>query len=87
MTIIFPPVEAWDGNRDVAAFPADVNGKRVHCAVSWEALQDNFGGNNISSLDCFRANRSAIEAKAERLILLGRFEQDGSILIRSQDGP
>lgn len=87
MTIVFPPVEAWDGNRDAAAFTADVDGKRVHCAVSWEALQDNFGGNNIPPLDCFRANRGAIAAKAERLILQGRFEQDGSILIRSQDGP
>lgn len=86
MTIVFPPIEAWDGHRDVAAFPADVDGKRVHCAVSLEALQDNFGRNNMAPLDCFRANRGAIEAKAERFIRQGRFEQDGSILIRSQDG-
>jgi len=40
MTIAFPSVEAWDANRGVVAFPADDNGKRVHCAISWEALQD-----------------------------------------------
>lgn len=87
MTIAFPSVEAWDANRGVVAFPADVNGKRVHCAISWEALQDNFDGNDVAPLDCFRANRGAIEAKAESFIRHGRSEPDGSILIRSQDGP
>jgi len=86
MVIVFQPVEAWDGNRDVVTFLADVDEKRIHCAVSLEALQDNFGGNHSAPLDCFRANRGAIEAKAERLIHHGRFEADGSILIRSQDG-
>lgn len=86
MTIVFPAIEAWDGNRDVVAFPADVDGKRIHCAVSGEALQDNFGGNHTAPLDCFRASRGAIEAKATCLICHGRFEPNGSILIRSQDG-
>lgn len=86
MTISFPPAETWNGNRDVVLFPANVNGKTVQCAISWEALQDNYGGNGVPPLDCFRANRKAIEAKAERLIQKGRFEPDGSLLIRSQDG-
>lgn len=86
MAIEFPQVEAWNGNRDVVSFPADVNGKRINCAISWEALQDNFGGDKQDPLECFRANRDAIEAKAERLIAKRRFEADGSVLIRSQDG-
>ena len=86
MSINFPVVEAWNGNRDIVSFPAEVNGKRVRCAISWEALQDNFCGNGAPPIDCFRANRRAIEAKAERLIQEGRFEPDGSLLIRSQDG-
>ena len=86
MNIAFQPLEAWDGHRDVVTFPADVGGKRVHCAVSWEALQDNFGGNNTPPLDCFRVSRAIIEAKADGLIRKGRFEPDGSILIRSEDG-
>ncbi len=85
MAILFPAVEAWDGNRDVISFPADVNNQQIRCAVSWEALQDHFGGNDIPPLDAFRAKRSAIEGVAERLINWQRFEQDGSILIRSQD--
>jgi hypothetical protein len=87
MNIVFPPMEAWDSSRDVVAFPAEVDGARLQCAVSMEALQDNFGGSRTPPLDCFRASRAAIEAKADRLIRRGRFEQDGSILVRSQDGP
>lgn len=86
MAIVFPANEVWDGSRYVVAFPADVDGNRINCAISLEALQDNFGGNQAVPLDCFRANRRAIEAKAERLIRHGRFEINGSILIRSQDG-
>ena len=85
MAIVFPAVETLDGHRDVVSFPADVNGQRIRCAVSWEALQDHFQGDNIPPLDAFRTSRSAIEQVAERLINRQRFEQDGSILIRSQD--
>jgi len=85
MAILFPSVEALDGNCDVISFPADVNNQRIRCAISWEALQDNFDGNNIPPLEVFCANRDAIEGIAERLINRQRFEQDGSILIITQD--
>jgi hypothetical protein len=85
MTILFPAGEAWDGNRDVISFPADMNNLRIRCAVSLEALEDHFGGDNISPLNTFHAKRSVIEGVAERLINQQRFEQDGSILIRSQN--
>jgi hypothetical protein len=86
MIINFPRLEAWDGRRYVVSFPADVDEKRILCAISWEALSDNFGGNHAAPIESFHANRARIEAKAERLILQGRFEPDGSILVRSQDG-
>lgn len=38
MDILFPSVEAWDGNRDVISFPADVHNQRIYCAISCEAL-------------------------------------------------
>lgn len=85
MAITFPNVEAWDGSRDVATFPADADNQRINCAISREALQDNFGCLAGRLLDCFRDNRPRIEAKAEHLILSGRFESDGSIFIRSSD--
>jgi hypothetical protein len=87
MTINFSNVEAFDGIRQVVSFPADSNGKRIICAISREALQDNFGGNNIDPLTCFKNNRNRIEHKAAVLINSKRFEQNGSILIRSADGP
>lgn len=86
MSINFLAGETWNGNREIVSFLADVDGKRIQCAISWEALQDNFGGDGMEPIKCFRANRPAIEAKAERLIKRGRFEEDGSVLIRSQDG-
>jgi hypothetical protein len=87
MAITFPGIEAWDGSRDVVSFPADKDGARIGCAISLEALQDNYGGTTGDPLACFRANRPAIESKAGRLIRQGRVESDGSILIRSHDGP
>lgn len=86
MAIEFPPIEAKDGSKMVIAFPAEVNGKRVHCSVSFEALQDNFGGNNIDPMTCFQEMRPSIEQKAREFIDAGRFEDDGSIVIRSADG-
>ena len=86
MNIEFPKVEAWDGSNDQATFPADVDGGRVLCRISWEALTDHFdgdrGGDPVVPL---RANRAAIEAKAETLMRVGRFEEDGSILLRTSD--
>lgn len=87
MTLSFPSGEAWNSSREVVQFLAVVNGKNVSCAISWEALQDNFGGKSARPLDCFRSNRKSIETKAESIIQKSRFESDGSILIRSQDGP
>lgn len=86
MSITFPAQEVWGGERDVVFFPADVDGKRIRCAISLEALQDNFAGGSMDPVDCFRQNRSRIEAKAAKLISQARFESDGLILILSQDG-
>jgi len=86
MNIDFPAIEAMSENLESVSFPADIDGKRTRCAVSLEALQDNFRGDTMDPLECFRSNRGAIEAKAEQLIRRGRFEPDGSIMIRSRDG-
>jgi len=86
MNISFPQSEAWDSNTDCVSFPAEIDGKRIRCFVSWEALQDNFGGNSIQPMDAFRASRALIEEKARKLISRSRFEKNGSIVIRSADG-
>lgn len=83
MTIAFPLVDGWDFDRERVTFPADVDGRRITCGISLEALQDDYGGILHQPVEAFRQNRSAIEKLAERLIRQHRFESDGSILIRS----
>lgn len=85
MAIEFPDLEIWDEINGIVSFPADEEDRRISCAISREALQDNFGGDTISPLHAFRGNRHTIQNKAKQLILMGRFEPDGSILIRSSD--
>lgn len=86
MNITFPAIEAFDVNTDCVSFPADIDGKRIACRVSWEALHDNFGGQYLQPLEAFRSSRAAVERKAAQLIEQQRFEKDGSVLIRSGDG-
>ncbi len=86
MTISSPNIEAFDSRRDVVTFPAELDGKRIVCAISSEALCDNFGGIYNAVIEAFRENRLRIETVAERLIQQGRYEADGSIMIYSHDG-
>lgn len=86
MSLTFPMIEAWDGSIDCVSFPADENGVRIRCLISWEALQDNFGGELVSPLDSFRQSRGRIEQKIRELHSRKRVEPDGSIFIRTQDG-
>jgi hypothetical protein len=58
---------------------------RVRCAISREALDDHFQGDNKDKLGVFMANRQAIELKARRKYLDGETEPDGSVLIRTGD--
>ena len=85
MMIRFPQIETWSGSPEQVSFPADVDGRRIPCRISWEALHDSFGARTMEPLEAFRQHRSAIETIAERLINRKRFEEDGSIFIRSED--
>jgi hypothetical protein len=60
----------------------------ITCAISSDALRDRFGatsGEQGDLIAAFRRNRQAIEKTAEELIKAGRYEADGSILIRRED--
>ena len=82
MNIEFPTVEAWDSDGDKVTFPADSDGKRIVCAISWEALTDHFGADRGDDpIEAFRNNRAVIEQAAEKKILAGHTEDDGSILL------
>jgi hypothetical protein len=58
------------------------NDKILPCAISREALDDHFGGDNKDKLKFFNANRERIEHAARRKYLADRVERDGSVLIR-----
>ncbi len=57
----------------------------MRCAISREALDDHFQGDNKDKLEVFRANRRAIEQEVRRKYLAGDTEADGSVLIRTGD--
>ncbi len=82
MEILFLNNEEWFSNLEVVHFSADVNGERVKCVVTWEALVNHFGRSDEEAIDVFRTNRDSIESIAKGLIQRNRFESDGSILIR-----
>lgn len=87
MRINFPAGEHWFGDRMIVSFQADVSGRLVRCAISMEALEDHWGATLATAIESFRLHRTAIEAKAQQLLLKARFEGDGSILIRTRDMP
>ncbi len=81
----FPPIEAVDEFTEAVNFKAIVDGRDVLCCISFEALEDNFDARGSSHLHAFKKNRGTIEAIAETLINIGRYESDGRIVIRSAD--
>lgn len=84
--LTFPePEERHDTGRDVVVFWGIDRNHRVRCAISREALDDHFHGDNRKKLDVFRENRAAIEDIARRKYLSGRVEPNGSVLVRTAD--
>jgi hypothetical protein len=82
-TITFPPQQAvtLDGVR----FPADVDGKRIRCEITVEALQDHFGLQGSDFEGAFLANRGGIQMAAMKLIYAHKIDRDGVVRIRSSD--
>jgi fido (protein-threonine AMPylation protein) len=77
--------ERYDFDRGVVMFWGHDGEIRVGCAISREALDDHFQGDDKNKLEVFRANRRVIEQDARRKYLAGETEPDGSILIRTAD--
>ncbi|MGD0632152.1 MAG: DUF1488 domain-containing protein [Terracidiphilus sp.] len=84
--MIFPaPEERHDTSSGVIVFWGQDMAQRVRCAISREALDDHFHGDNRDKLEVFRENRPAIEDIARSKYLSGRVEPDGTVLIRTAD--
>jgi fido (protein-threonine AMPylation protein) len=82
----FPePRETYDFDHGAVKFWGQDGKNRVRCAISREAIDDHFRGDDKDKLEVFRANRGVIEQEARRKYLNGETEPDGSVLIRTAD--
>ncbi|MGH9713620.1 MAG: DUF1488 family protein [Candidatus Acidiferrales bacterium] len=74
-------VEKFDFDREVVLFYGHDGKTRVRCAISREALDDDFGADNRDKVEVFRENRQIIEEWAREKYAAGDTETDGSVLI------
>jgi Nucleotidyltransferase/Protein of unknown function (DUF1488) len=82
-----PPVR-YDFDRDVVAFEGEALGSPVKCAVSREALEDHFGGNDLDRrgrLEAFQKSRSTIERLLRAKYLHWPIEEVEAILLKTMD--
>jgi hypothetical protein len=83
--IAFPPGETNDTTRWIVWFLAVVNGKQVHCGISYQALRTHFGADFHDPLPAFVAHRPRIETRIRELIARGRFEEAETVVMRTHD--
>ncbi len=85
------PVPHYDFERDVVTFVGEAGKVAVRCAISREALDDNFGATTGLSkeqrLDKFRRNRSSIEKMAREKYLNWPVEEPETVLIKTMEVP
>lgn len=72
-------------DRGVVRFVGQDGDKKVLCEVSREVLSDYFHGEGRDPLKTFMENQSAIEHEARRKYIDGQADEDGIVLIRSED--
>jgi hypothetical protein len=78
-------MESEDFEGDSVVFYARDGRKRVRCAISRDAIDDDFSGDGREKVEVFWENRDVMEETAQRKYLAGDTEKDGSILIHSGD--
>jgi hypothetical protein len=85
------PVPHYDFERDIVTFIGEALGSTVRCAISREALDDNFGATtgltNEGRLEKFRKNRSAIEQMAREKYLNWPIAEPEAVLIKTTEVP
>ncbi len=86
-TITFPKLECWNPMTRVASFAAEVNKKRVLCRISAELLTERFEASIDEPMRAVVKHRAILQEAARTLIERESYEEDGSVLIRSQDLP
>lgn len=86
MDVDFFADEWYDPQRQkIVWFSGIVDEKCIDCGISIDALVEHFGAFYDDPLPSFRSHREQIREVAFRLITERRFEDDGTIVIRSAD--
>src|SRR2546427_10157479 len=88
MPIEFEPDFRWDISTQTMKFYARHGRRRIRCAVTGPALEDRVRAHGLGAAGlerAFREHRQDIERKASDKIRTGRFQADGTILIRTRD--
>ena len=71
--------------RKLVWFTVILDEKCIDCGVTIDTLVDHFGAFQDDPLPAFRKHREEIWSTAEKLIVRRRFEDDGTLVIRSAD--
>ena len=82
-----PDYWRWDYKNQEVRFRAWWNSSLVICRVAREAIDDRYG-NSPTPIACLEAARSHVDdivGKVKDLLAHGRFEKDGSVLLRATD--
>lgn len=82
-----PPVR-YDSDREVIRFAGESLGSPVDCAVSREALEDQFGASNLDPkgrIEVFQQNRSRIEGLLRAKYLHWPVDEPESLLLATGD--
>jgi transcriptional regulator with XRE-family HTH domain len=87
-TLVFTdPASSYAMSRGVTFWGEDGE-KRMRCRISREALDDHFSeGDRLRPEAAFKKYRQAIEALARRKYLTGQAEDDGTVLLKTDDIP
>lgn len=85
LDITFPLLESWNPMTEVATLAAQVNKKRVLCRISVAVLRERWSVPEDNPMRAVAENRIHLQAVARRIIETKGFEEDGSVLIRSED--
>lgn len=85
-TLTFPePMAHYSSSKEGVAFTGVDASKIIPCAISREALEDHFNGENKDPLKLYKSNRERIEHLVRRKYLAELKESDGSVLVRTGD--
>lgn len=83
--VSFPNLQCWNPVTMVASIIAEVDGRRITCRIEDAVLKKKFHSTSAEHMQPVTEYRVMIETAARKLIENGRFEEDGSIMIRLND--